>query len=76
MTHEALGYWPDWRNRLIQELRRWEVPGGKIGDILLETDYHLKDTGESPEAAFGDPREYARRRASMPDVALACPASR
>lgn len=65
MSDGALEYWTDWRNRLILELRRQDVSGATIGDIVLEAESHVSESGESPHSAFGDPSEYARLRASM-----------
>lgn len=62
MTHQPLGSWPKWRDDLITQLRLKDVPGDQIGDILLEVDSHLSDTGETPEEAFGSARKYAKTR--------------
>jgi hypothetical protein len=51
-----------WREDLILQLRMADVPGDRIGDILLEADAHLRETGETPAEAFGNPKEYARLR--------------
>lgn len=71
MTNQMLPGWPTWRDKVIIELRRHDVPGDAIGDILVEAENHLIDSGESPDVAFGEPRAYARERAAtmaaMPD---------
>jgi hypothetical protein len=65
MTQQALlAPHKKWRDHLVFQLRMEDVPGDRIGDILLEVDSHVAETGESPEDAFGDPRAYARTRAS------------
>jgi hypothetical protein len=54
-----------WRNRLVYELRMADVPGVEIGDILLEVESHLLETGETPEEAFGEANVYAASRAEV-----------
>lgn len=67
MTAQPLEHWPKWRDSLVYHLRMKEIPGDRIGDILLEVDTHLQESGETPEVAFGDAKSYARTRVeSMP----------
>ncbi|PJJ55427.1 hypothetical protein [Compostimonas suwonensis] len=56
MTDEVRRY----TNRLVFELRLRDVPGEVIGDAVAQVESHVADTGESPESAFGRPRDYAR----------------
>jgi hypothetical protein len=49
-----------WREELVLQLRMDDVPGDRIGEILLDIDQHIRDTGESPEEAFGPAKAYAR----------------
>jgi len=62
---------PKWREDLISQLRLREVPGDRIGDILLEVEEHIRESGESPEEAFGPAKAYAERRSgaisNLPD---------
>ena len=62
MTAQPLDQWPKWRDSLVYHLRMKDVPGDRIGDILLEADAHLRESGETPEDAFGDARSYATTR--------------
>lgn len=50
---------PAWVDAFVVELRLLGVPGDEIGDHLVVLDTHLRESGESVEEAFGDPREYA-----------------
>src|SRR5690554_5061435 len=50
-----------WCDDFVLELRLRDVPGPVIGDRLAEVEAHCTDTGESPDEAFGDPREYAHQ---------------
>lgn len=63
MTERPLEPWKPWRDTLVGELRKREVPNVDIGDILLEVASHVADTGDSPHDAFGDPTAYAIIRA-------------
>ncbi len=63
MSKNLLSRWPEWRDDLVLALRMKDVPGKEIGEILAETEAHLDETGETPEEAFGDPKDYARQRA-------------
>lgn len=67
MTAQPLDQWPKWRDQLVYYLRMAEIPGDRIGDILLEVESHIQETGETPDEAFGGPKEYASRRAITPD---------
>ncbi|ALV47254.1 hypothetical protein MB46_18910 [Arthrobacter alpinus] len=53
-----------WLDELALELRLNDVPGKSIGDALATVEEFLADSGQSPEAAFGTPREYAARLAA------------
>ena len=64
MSQNILGQWPQWRDKLVLELRSGDVPGAVIGEILAEVEAHLQESGESPEVAFGDARTYAWQRAA------------
>lgn len=64
MSPNILGQWPQWRDKLVLELRSRDVPGAAIGEILAEVEAHLQESGESPEVAFGDARTYAGQRAA------------
>lgn len=61
---QPLSQWPKWRDTLIYRLRMKDVPGDQIGDILLEVDTHLQESGETPDEAFGNARTYADSRAT------------
>lgn len=64
MSTTPLDTWPKWRNDLIFQLRLKDVPGDKIGDILLEIEEHVRESGETPEQAFGPATAYADNRAN------------
>lgn len=64
MTSTPLDGHTKWRDALLFQLRMKDVPGDRIGDILLEVESHLRETGESPENAFGDAKAYANERAA------------
>lgn len=49
-----------WLDEMIIELRLRDVRGTAIGDAAAQVEAHCAETGETPEEAFGDPREYAR----------------
>jgi hypothetical protein len=63
MMTQPLAAWPKWRDDLILQLRLKNVPDDRVGDILLEIDSHLAESGETPEDAFGEPKRYAASRA-------------
>lgn len=65
MTHQLLANHQTWRDQLIYHLRMKDVPGDRIGDILLEVESHLRETGETPVEAFGEAREYAEAHFEM-----------
>ncbi|AIY02888.1 hypothetical protein ART_3289 [Arthrobacter sp. PAMC 25486] len=48
-----------WLDALTMELRLNDVSGKSIGDTLATVQEFLADSGQSPEEAFGTPREYA-----------------
>ena len=50
-----------WLDQLTLELRLNDVSGKSIGDALATVEEFLADSGQSPEEAFGTPREYAER---------------
>jgi hypothetical protein len=52
-----------WLNELVYRLRLQGASPEAIGDILLEADAHVRDTGETPEDAFGPAKSYATSRA-------------
>ena len=49
----------EWRDTFLTEARLRNVPGAQIGEALAEIDTHCRDSGESPDVAFGDPVGYA-----------------
>lgn len=69
MTDRVLSRWPAWRDKAILELRMKNVPGDKIGEILTEVEMHVRESGESPDDAFGDPVTYTRDRTASVEVA-------
>lgn len=69
MTDSPLAQHPKWRDTLIFQLRMDDVPGDRIGDILLEVESHLAESGELPQEAFGDPKAYATSRVTDADRA-------
>jgi hypothetical protein len=50
----------EWRDTFLTEARLRGMPGAQIGDVLAEIDTHCRDSGQSPEVAFGDPVRYAQ----------------
>lgn len=48
-----------WLDELTLELRLNDASGKSIGDALATVEEFLADSGQSPEEAFGNPREYA-----------------
>lgn len=48
-----------WFDDFTLELRLRDVPGETIGDAVASVREFLADSGDSPEATFGDPRTYA-----------------
>lgn len=59
MPAQLLDQHRKWRDDLIVQLRLKDVPGDRIGDILLEVESHIRETGETPEEAFGSAKAYA-----------------
>lgn len=49
-----------WVDAFVIELRLQDASGVAIGDELATVYSHCQDTGETPEQAFGAPKEYAR----------------
>jgi len=56
-----------WIDETVVELRLRDVRGEAIGDAVAQVESHCADSGERPQQAFGDPREYARRLEFSPD---------
>lgn len=50
-----------YQTRLVTALRRRDVSGTRIGEILAEIESHLAESGESVTDAFGSPEDYAAR---------------
>lgn len=50
----------DWTDDFILELRALEAPGYAIGDQLTTVYAHCQETGETPQEAFGNARQYAQ----------------
>lgn len=66
MTKEATTTPPatkKWLDALTVELRLNDASGREIGDALATVREFTADSGQSPEEAFGTPREYAARLA-------------
>ena len=64
-----------WREAFVLELRALDVAGARIGDALAEVDAHCAETGQPPEASFGEPEAYAADLAeSLPADARVQPA--
>jgi len=68
-THEK-----KWLDELAVELRLRDVPGSAIGDALASVKEFLADSGQSPDEAFGSPREYAADL-NLPPISSATPLS-
>lgn len=49
----------EWRDTFLMQARLHDVPGPRIGEALAEIETHCADSGQSPDAAFGDPVRYA-----------------
>jgi len=65
-----------WRDAFVLRLRLLDTRGAVIGDALAQVDSHCAETGEKPDAAFGDPDEYARTvAAALPATARVVPPS-
>src|SRR5699024_9383196 len=45
---------------------RLGLSDAEVGDVLLEVQSYIDETGEPPEEAFGTPEDYARSRAIDP----------
>jgi hypothetical protein len=46
-------------DQLTLELRRRDVPGIRIGEVIAEIEAHIAESGDSPLDAFGPPPQYA-----------------
>lgn len=49
----------EWLDELIRELRIRNVTGAAIGDATASVREFLHDSGRTPQAEFGSPRDYA-----------------
>lgn len=65
---------PAWTESFVVEQRLLGVSGPDIGDALATVESHVRDSGETAVAAFGDPVAYARdvagTQARVPDLGL------
>lgn len=52
-----------WVEQFVLEQRLLGVPGTRIGDSLALVESHVAESGESAQAAFGNPQAYAREDA-------------
>lgn len=62
-----------WADEFIIEQRLLDVPGDRIGDALITIEDHLRESGESADEAFGDPKDYARELAEASGSAHTAP---
>ena len=65
MIAKPLDQWQKWRDQLITHLHLHDVPVDQIDNILLETEDHCRETGESPDQAFGSPEAFAESRSKV-----------
>ena len=49
----------DYTQALTIQLRLREIPGRMIGQIVAEVESHVRETGEDPVEAFGQPGSYS-----------------
>ena len=49
----------DYTQALTIQLRLREIPGRMIGQIVAEVESHVRETGEDPVEAFGQPGTYS-----------------
>lgn len=49
----------DYTQALITQLRLRHVPGPVIGQVVAEVESHVRETGEDPIEAFGQPGSYS-----------------
>jgi uncharacterized membrane-anchored protein len=49
----------DYTQALTIQLRLREIPGTAIGQIVAEVESHVRETGEDPVEAFGQPGSYS-----------------
>ena len=54
----------DYTKALTTQLRLRQVPGKVIGQIVAEVESHVRETGEDPVQAFGQPGSYSAQFAS------------
>lgn len=55
-----------WLDEMATELRLRNTRGTAIGDAIAQVETYCADSGQSPQEAFGDPREYAQSLAFPP----------
>lgn len=53
----------DYTQALITQLRLRKVPGAVIGQSAAEVESHVRETGEDPVEAFGQPGSYSAQLA-------------
>jgi hypothetical protein len=63
---DVLAEWSRWRDEFVYRLRRQGMTGKQVGEVLKEVEAHIRESGESPAVAFGDPAAYAAIRAVDP----------
>lgn len=56
----------DYTQALTTQLRLRQVPGKVIGQIVAEVESHVRETGEDPIEAFGQPGSYSAQFAGRP----------
>lgn len=49
----------DYTQALTTQLRLRKVPGDRIGQVVAEVESHVRETGEDPVEAFGQPGSYS-----------------
>jgi hypothetical protein len=49
----------EYTRALTIQLRLREIPGLMIGQIVAEVESHVRETGEDPVEAFGQPGSYS-----------------
>lgn len=53
MTHS------NWIDRLVVALRHRGVDGERVGELVVEIEAYLRDSGSTPDSEFGDPADLA-----------------
>jgi hypothetical protein len=53
----------DYTQALVSQLRLKKVPGAVIGQVVAEVESHVRETGEDPVEAFGQPGSYSAKYA-------------